>query len=391
MRKLLAFLLLLCLTLPCATAEEPEEELYIEVEDVMLDEDGNEIQEESEPVSIFEEDGSILLTMTFTGDFTIGKSTGRDRFDYFGDELAQHGGDINYTMDNMRAILQADDMTLVNFEGTLTNSTYIPANKKENHFLFSAPPEWASILPDNGIECASLENNHVMDHGEEAYEDTKAALREAGVVYSNSTEMGVYTCKGIDICMLSYLCIDRYDKSVGGYATLYDKVAADIRAAKELYPIVITSFHWGNEKDYFPTERQIRMGRLAVDSGADLVIGHHSHRMNPIECYKGVYICYSLGNFCFAGHKKPDDMTSFVFQTRFRERNGEITNEGFRIIPIRISSLEKRNDFIPTPLEKAEHIDSVLTTLKQATRDAGKKKATTLTYAVETYPLTWEN
>ena len=303
--------------------------------------------------------------------------------------LQNHGGDINYVMDGMREILMSDDMTLVNFEGTLTNSTYIPSSKKGNHFLFSAPPEWASILSDNGIECVSLENNHIMDHGEEAYEDTKAALREAGIVYSNSTEAGVYTCKGIDICMLSYLCIDRYDKAVDGYATLYDKVAADIRAAQELYPIVIASFHWGNEKDYFPTERQIKMGRLAVDSGASLVIGHHSHRMNPIECYNGVYICYSLGNFCFAGHKKPDDMNSFVFQTRFREKNGEIANEGFRIIPIRISSQKKRNDFIPTPLEEAEYIDGVLTTLKQATRDANKKKATTLTYAVESYPLTW--
>ena len=88
--------------------------------------------------------------------------------------------------------------------------------------------------------------------------------------------------------MLSYLCIDRYDKPVGQYANLYEKVAADITAVKKQYPIVIVSFHWGNELDYSPTERQIKMGRLAVDSGADLVIGHHSHRINPIEEYNGV-------------------------------------------------------------------------------------------------------
>ena len=87
----------------------------------------------------------------------------------------------------MRDILLADDMTLVNFEGTLTNSTFIPSNKKNNSFLFSAPPEYVSMLSDNGVECVSLENNHIMDHGEEAYEDTKNALRNAGIVYSNST------------------------------------------------------------------------------------------------------------------------------------------------------------------------------------------------------------
>lgn len=373
MRRL--FLLALVLTLLCtaAWAEDDEEEFSIaeilyEEEEVLLDDDGEE------PPSIYEEDGSVLLTMTFTGDFTIGRDT-RKRKDIFGNELKLHDGDIHFIMESMRDILTADDMTLVSFEGTLTNSTYVPSNKRENEFLFSAPPEWVSVLPDSGIECVSLENNHIMDHGEEAYEETKATLRDAGIVYSNSTEQGVYTVKGVDVCMLSYLCIDRY-------ATLWDKVPADIKAAKEKYPIVIVSFHWGFEKDYAPRENQIKMGRLAVDSGADLVIGHHSHRMNPIEYYNGVYICYSLGNFCFAGHNKPDDMNSFVFQTRFRQKDGEITNEGFRIIPIRISSRKDYNNFIPTPLTADTAIDAVLTTLKSN----GRK----LTYAVDHYPLNWE-
>ena len=268
----------------------------------------------------------------------------------------------------------SDDLTIVNFEGTLTNSTYVPSNKRENQFLFSAPPSYVSMLADNGIEAVSLENNHVMDHGEEAYEDTKQTLRDAGIVYSNSTEKGVITVKGVEICMLSYLCIDRYE-------SLWEKVPADIAAAKAEYPIVVVSFHWGNEKDYAPTNNQIKMGRLAADSGADLVLGHHSHRLNPIEYYNGVYICYSLGNFCFSGNSKPSDMSSFVFQTRFRVKDGEVSNAGFRIIPIRISSKTDRNDFIPTVLTKPTAIDSVLTTLKAN----GKK----LEYAVEEYPLEW--
>ena len=150
--------------------------------------------------------------------------------------------------------------------------------------------------------------------------------------------------KGIQIAMISYLCIDRYYKPVGGYDNLFDKVSADIAKLKEKYPIVIVSFHWGNELNYTPTNDQIKMGRLAVDSGADLVIGHHSHRMNPIEQYKGVYICYSLGNFCFAGNKKPSDMNSYIFQTRFKvSKAGEVSNIGFRIIPIRITSLKDKN------------------------------------------------
>ena len=383
MRKFAALFLaaLLALSLP-ALAEEGDwslEEILINADPAVVnqtvtgtgkEEDGGEV---AEVKSIYESDGSVLITITGTGDFTIGGDS-RKSADIFDDELQKQGGDINFTMRNIRDILLADDLTIVNFEGTLTDSTYVPSSKKENQFLFSAPPSYVSMLSDNGVEAAALENNHIMDHGEDAYEDTKNALRDAGIVYSNSTEVGVIEVKGVEIAMLSYLCIDRYE-------SLWDKVPADIQAAKEKYPIVICNFHWGNEKDYSPTKNQIKMGRLAVDSGADLVLGHHSHRLNPIEQYKGVYICYSLGNFCFAGNSKPSDMSSFMFQTRFRVKDGVVSNEGFRIIPIRISSRTDYNDFTPTPLTKDTAIDSVLTTLKEN----GRK----LEYAVPEYPLDW--
>ena len=284
-------------------------------------------------------------------------------------------------MKNVADILRSDDMTLVNFEGTLTNTTYVPDNKKGNDFLFNIDPEYVTVLTDNSIEAVSLANNHVMDHGTEGYEETKRTLYDAGVVFSTAEDIGVYTVKGIQIAMLSYLCIDRYDKPVGGYQNLYEKVAADIAETKQRYPIVIVSFHWGNELDYKPNERQKKMGHLAVDSGADLVIGHHSHRFNPIEEYNGVYICYSLGNFCFSGNNKPKDMTSIMFQTRFRiSKSGEISNTGFRIIPIRISSLKDRNNYTPTPLTDDMKIEGIISTMKSNGKGWG----------IEEYPLEWK-
>lgn len=389
MRKILALMMALSMLCVPALAEEEDDVSLADIlrnadqdavsttviapSDDMAATEDQVLEEPQAEEDIYEADGSVLITLTATGDFTIGGDS-RKRTDIFNDELKRQGGDINFTMRNMRDILMSDDLTIVNFEGTLTNSTYVPSNKRENQFLFSAPPSYVSMLADNGIEAVSLENNHVMDHGEEAYEDTKQTLRDAGIVYSNSTEKGVITVKGVEICMLSYLCIDRYE-------SLWEKVPTDIAAAKAEYPIVVVSFHWGNEKDYAPTNNQIKMGRLAADSGADLVLGHHSHRLNPIEYYNGVYICYSLGNFCFSGNSKPSDMSSFVFQTRFRVKDGEVSNAGFRIIPIRISSKTDRNDFIPTVLTKPTAIDSVLTTLKAN----GKR----LEYAVEEYPLEW--
>ena len=388
MRTFLLMLTVLMLLLCPAIAEEEDE---LTLEDILADADPDVVADtfisfddlaapnEAEPIqSIYEADGSILITITGTGDFTVGGDS-RKSSNIWDTELKKHGGDYQFALKNIRDVLLADDLTIVNFEGTLTESTYVPSSKKNNEFLFSAPPEYVNMLTDNGIEAVSLENNHVMDHGEDVYIETQTHLTNAGVVWSGDGQLGVIEVKGIKIAMLSYLCIDRYDQ-------LWNTVPADIQAAKELYPIVIVNFHWGNELMYYPTDNQIKMGRLAVDSGADLILGHHSHRIQPIELYKGVYICYSLGNFCFAGHSKPSDMTSYLFQTRFRVKGeGEeqqITNEGFIIIPIRISSRADKNDFIPTVLTKESTIDSILNTLKEN----GRKHCD---YAVEEYPLAW--
>jgi poly-gamma-glutamate synthesis protein (capsule biosynthesis protein) len=224
-----------------------------------------------------------------------------------------------------------------------------------------------------------------MDHGEEVYEETKRTLRDAGIVYSNSTELGVYETKGIQIAMLSYLCIDRYDE-------LWDRVPAEIAAAKERYPLVIVSFHWGKEptssnpqQGYIPTDNQIRLGRMAVDAGADLVVGTHSHRIQPIECYNNKYILYSLGNFCFAGNSKPRDMSSIIFQIRYRVKNGEVSFRDFRVIPIRISSVKERNDLVPWIFPDGYDRDSVLLTLKGNTENDSR-----LSWGVTDYPLEFQ-
>lgn len=388
MRKITLLLIALLMLAFPAMAEEEEWTLEDSLSgldsgllaDIFINEDSAINAETGEKTkSIYEEDGSILITITGTGDFTVGGDS-RKATNIWDTELKKHDGDFHFAMKNMREILLEDDLTIVNFEGTLTESTHIPSSKKNNDFLFSAPPEYVAMLSENGVEAVALDNNHTMDHGEDAYIETQTHLSNAGIVWSGGGEIGVIEVKGIQIAMLSYLCIDRYDQ-------LWDTVPADIKAAKAMYPLVIVNFHWGNELMYYPTDNQIRMGRLAVDSGADLVLGHHSHRIQPIEQYKGVYICYSLGNFCFAGNSKPSDMTSYLFQTRFRVRGeGEaqqITNEGFIIIPIRISSRADKNDFIPTVLTKESTIDSIMNTLKEN----GRKHCD---YAVEEYPLAWE-
>ena len=182
------------------------------------------------------------------------------------------------------------------------------------------------------------------------------------------------TVKGVKIGSLAYQTFN------GRHDELIEKVPADIAALRaQGCEFIVVSYHWGAEKDYSPNDNQVRLGRATIDAGADLVVGHHSHRINPIEYYNGKYICYSLGNFSFAGNNKPDDMSSYIFQLRVRVRDDVASSEEFKIIPCRISSRTDYNDFTPTPYTKDTHIEAVLRVLKEN----GRK----LEYAVESYPL----
>lgn len=375
LKKMLLFCLCLCLCITPAFAQDEEEEVSItifEPETTPEPEAEEEEPAEDPAAPVYEADGSILLTMSFTGDVTIG-SDPRKSSSIFDKELTKQKGDIHFPFRNVKDIFLADDLTMVNFEGTLTTAGVNP-RKADYSFLFRADPSFAQILPAAGIETVSYENNHADDMGDAGLAETKASLLGAGVTYASEDEPCIMTVKGVTIGSLAYQgWKDRRE-------TVMEKLPGDIQSLRDQgCEVVIVSFHWGNEKDYSPTETQIMLGRAAVDAGADLVVGHHSHRINPIECYNGVYICYSLGNFSFAGNSKPDDMATFIFQIRMRVREGAASSEAFRIIPCRISSRTDYNDFAPTPYTKDANIEAVVKTLKQN----GKK----LEYAVEDYPL----
>ncbi len=353
------------------TAPEPAQE------NAAGDEQGETKGDAAQPAAAIETlpDGSVNIVVTAAGDMTIGRNANSAGKSMFDKEMEKQGGDPSFIMRNTQEIFSEDDMTLVNFEGTLTTAG-VPKNKKNNQFLFSAPPEYADILPKGSIEAVSFENNHAMDHGEEGYRETTEAFEKAGVVWGAEQHMGIFKVKDVSIAMLAYQTFN------GRYPDLFEKVPREVAAAKERHDIVIVSYHWGEELDYKPNKNQIKLGRLTIDAGADLVLGHHSHRINPIERYKDKLIVYSLANFSFAGNNKPSDMCTFIFQIRFNVKEGQATTAGFRIIPARISSKSDYNDMIPTPFTEQRQIESVISVLKSN----GKK----LEYAVDSYPTEWE-
>ena len=385
----LALLICMALCVPFSFAEEEEEESsFFDPKDTIVVTPGPTAS--PTPVITYttpapaeatiSPSGSMAIVITATGDLTIGTNYKAYRnldASIFGKELKRQGGDINFYLRNIKDLLSEDDLTIVNFEGTLADQVSIPSSKRGNEFLFLAPTSYAQTLPDNSIEAATMENNHVMDFGEDGYASTMNALQSAGVVVSNSTTLGIYEVKGVKIGMLAYQTFN------GGYDRIYQTLQPDIdNARSQGCDIVTVSYHWGDELDYHPNANQQKLGKATIDAGADLVIGHHSHRINPIEEYNGKYIVYSLGNFSFSGNNKPSDILTYVFQIRFKYRRGEMHGTDFRIIPCRISSKTDYNDFAVTPLTETRYIDTVLNTLK--------KEGQYISHPVESYPLEWE-
>ncbi|MHC1786222.1 MAG: CapA family protein [Christensenellales bacterium] len=383
MKKPLALLLALLLLLPfggTAVAEEEEVTLFLQPTASPRPEiagadpaEGTPTEPPTEKVIDLMPDGSVQITISAVGDLTFGGDVRQGGLSMFDRELKKQGDDLGFVTRNILGVLSEDDMTVANFETTLTTA---PVFKKGNEFVFSAPPAYAAILTKGSIEAVSFENNHAMDHGQTGVDETIRAFEENNIVWSAEGHLGVFEVRGVKIGMLAYQTFN------GQYPRLFQQVPQDIAAARQQCDILMVSYHWGEEKDYLPNANQQKLGRLTIDAGADLVVGHHSHRINPIELYNGKYIAYSLGNFSFAGNSKPSDMSSYVFQVRFGVRDGEAAVQGFRIIPMRISSKTDYNDFVPTPYKDQLLIDNVINTLLSN----GKK----LAYAVSAYPVDWQ-
>lgn len=385
---LLAAVLILCIPSAMATNPEDEEEIVLFPENPVTGTPTGGEDPSALPTPVPDEDvkveylpdGSQYFVITAIGDVTMGKSLGTTKMKLFDNELKNQGNDPAFIFKNVKDIFEEDDLTLVNFECVMQEegTQKIPSKKRENQFLFLAQPSYVRALTENSVEAVALENNHIMDFGEEGRDSTIEILTQAGIVYSNHTTMGVYEKDGIRVAMFSHQTLNQPFTS----EELAVMVKQEIAEVRDEYDIIIESFHWGNEKDYYPVSKQVMLGRAAIDAGADLVLGHHSHRINPIEYYNGKYIVYSLGNGSFAGHNKPSDMSTFIFQERFRIKNGEITDTSFRIIPARISSRTDYNNFVLTPYDKQQNIDTVINNLKSN----GKH----LDYAVTDYPLEFD-
>ena len=287
----------------------------------------------------------VSLTLSVVGDCTLGTD---ETFDYdtsLNAYYENYGAD--YFLQNVKDIFSADDLTIANFEGTLTDSD----EREDKTFAFKAPASYASILTGGSVEAVNTANNHSHDYGDQSFDDTLAALDDAGIVHFGYDETAVMDVKGIKVGLVGiYELYDHLERE----QQLKDNIA---KVKADGAQLIVVIFHWGNETETVPDSNQTTLGRIAIDEGADLVCGHHPHVLQGIETYKGRNIVYSLGNFCFGGNSSPSDMDTMIYQQAFTiDADGVKKDNVTNIIPCSISSAayDGYNNYQPTPAEGDE-------------------------------------
>ena len=283
---------------------------------------------------------SRTVTVSAVGDCTLGTDESFNTSTSFNAYEAMNG--TSYFFQNVRSILEADDATFANFEGTLTTETA----RESKEYAFKGDPSYTRILTDGSIDVVTLANNHSSDYGAKSLTDTEEALDAAGIDYCIGDKIAVKEVNGIPTAFIGiYVLNDGMARE--------EQVKQTIAAAKQQgAKLVIVAFHWGTEKATEPDETQKSLAHTAIDCGADLVVGHHPHVLQAIEYYKGKYIAYSLGNFCFGGNSAPSDMDTMIFQQTFTIEKGEVqADAAATVVPCSISSTAGYNDYQPTPTE----------------------------------------
>ncbi len=297
--------------------------------------------------------GETTVSISAIGDCTLGT----DRYaasSYSFDSYYTMNG-ASYFFENVRGILEEDDITFANLEGPLTTSdAYV-----EKEYIFKGDPSYTEILTDGSVEAVTLANNHSLDYGEQGLADTEEALDQAEIAYCNGSKIAYMDVSGVTVAFIGI-----YEPYFGEEYEVQVRETIE-EAQKEGASLIIVAFHWGTESATSPDEGQRELAHTAIDCGADLVVGHHPHVLQGIEKYNGKYIVYSLANFCFGGNSAPSDQDTMIFRQTFTITDGEVAeDDDIEVIPCRVSSDSGYNDYRPTPAE-GEDADEILGRIRE--------------------------
>jgi len=235
--------------------------------------------------------------LVFLGDVVPGRSMEA--------QLARFGP--AYPWQGLAPLLREADLALANLECVLSTQ----GRPMAKQYVIRAHPAWGQTLVEAGIDVVTLANNHALDYGPEALDETLSTLQRlgiptvgAGLSAEEARRPALFTLNGIRVAVLGYAAA-RWDGSADVPATDRiawaepERVQADIRAVRDQVDVVVVLLHAGTEYARTPSADQVAVARAAIDAGADLVVGHHPHVTQTVERYGRGLIVYSLGDALF--------------------------------------------------------------------------------------------
>jgi poly-gamma-glutamate synthesis protein (capsule biosynthesis protein) len=286
------------------------------------------------------------LTLGVTGDIMLGS--------WLIDLLDDRGAD--WPFGEVLPVLRSTDLLVGNLESPFLSDTtgITPAEKT---YTFAVPPARVETLTAGGFDLVGLANNHILDYGPAGLFETWTVLDSAGIAHVGTglDRAGAHTHTTLDrmgrrVAFLAYshtfpeefwATSDR-----PGTAHASDEgLAREVGRAAAAADLVVVMFHWGGELLEEPREYQRILARIAIDNGADLVIGHHPHTIQPLEWYRGRLIAYSLGNFIFGSYTTT--AKGAILLVRFSEDRPT----GADLYPIDVNNF--RREFRPGLVEPA--------------------------------------
>ncbi len=215
---------------------------------------------------------------------------------------------VDYPFSGTQAVTRSADIAF----GNLECSVSLAGSPIPKQFNFRAHPNRLKALVNAGFDVVSLANNHTWDYGRIALADTARYVRRAKIVgvgaganRAVAHRLRIIEKNGVRIGFLAYLgllpaLIPESETEPSVAMGSVETIREEAKVARPQVDVLIVSLHAGKERAPNAMPRQKSFARAAIDGGADLVIGHHPHVVQPMVKYKGKSICYSLGNFVFS-------------------------------------------------------------------------------------------
>lgn len=284
---------------------------------------------------------SSTITICFGGDTMLGRMTNEmiDATDYA------------YPWGNIRSLLHATDLNIINLETTLTNSTAIVRKV----FNFKATPDKIETVKAGRIDVVNIANNHILDFDVTGLQETIATLDEAHIAHvgaggsiNAARKPTIITRNNIKIGIIGYTDNEpnwraTADKPGVNYLKVGDiaQFKQDIASLKGTVDIIIVGYHWGPNMREQPSSAHQAFAHAMIDAGVDIIHGHSAHIFQGIEIYKDKLIMYDTGDLVddYAVDPKLRNDLSFLFFVTIT-KNGTVAISDIKLIATQIKNMQ---------------------------------------------------